>query len=242
MTAADAYAALVATRGAPPGEHVFRRIYAGRPLDDSRLVRDARGPAHYESREPPVDVPAGARWLTATSENLDGGPGLANRIAVLDLPHPHAVEDVAAIEAHWDGFAAAHARVAELHGLLEAWGTSTLRRIVWLSPRFRIEGMVGTIHCDVLGTVRSALHEIAEDYKGYSPADEIVIWQTLADRGEVWPRETDDTYYPGIRIASTWVGKPFAQTPSPLPSVAALEASGIRVAAICGDEAVLTLP
>ena len=92
MTAADAYAAMIAARGAPAGEHVFRRIYAGRELEHSRLVCDRGGFAHYESREPPVDVPDGARWLNATSENLDGGPGLANRIAVLDLAHPHAVE------------------------------------------------------------------------------------------------------------------------------------------------------
>lgn len=237
----QAYAALLAKRGAPPGEHAFRRVYAGIALDHPRLVRPDGGLAYYVSRERPTDVPAGARWELACSMNLDGGPMLRDDIAIHDLPYPHAEADVEAIDAHWDAFAGVWTHAAACHEMLAAWGTEPLRRIVWTSPRLSIDGMVGVVHGNVLDNVTTVVHELANDYQHYDAAAEHAMWQTLAARGEVWPEKTDDTYSPGIWIASDWVRKKIADTPSPLLHVAAIEQAGLRIEGMMGREAVLRL-
>jgi hypothetical protein len=236
-----AYAELVTERGAPRGNVLFRRIFVGPALPTSRLVKDA-GFVHFESRERPVDVPAAARWVTARSANLDGGPGLANPVAILDQPHPHLIEDVHALARCWPAFCDAARIVAELHELLAAWGTSTLQQIIWLSPRLATDGLVGTLSVDVLGDLREVVRDLASDYTRYGARAFHEMWEGLANRGEIWPTSSDDTYAPGIAVARAWVGRRVADTPSPFAQLAELEASGFGVAALGGDQAVLVLP
>jgi len=131
VTPERGYAELVRRLGPPRGAAAiaFRRISAGPELPTSRRVGGGLF-VHFETRERPVDVPDAARWVTARCENRDGGPNLANPVAILDQSHPHVIEDVEVLARCWPAFADAARIVAELHGLLADWGTSALQRIV----------------------------------------------------------------------------------------------------------------
>jgi hypothetical protein len=201
---------------------LFRRVFAGDQHADARLVRDERDFPHYETREPPRDVPPGAIWTVATMDNLDGGPGLRNRIAVLDQQSPHLAEDARVVEAHLDAFCAAPALVAEIHLRLGAWGALPLETIIWTSPRLRIDGLVGNVEPDALGWFRDARSE-------------------LPPGSELWPPETDDGYGTRIRIPDALVGTLVADAPDPSSLVEDLRARGIVVERVSGDHAILVL-
>jgi hypothetical protein len=245
MTTSDAeraYLAACAARGAPMGELEirFRRVFVGARLDDSRLER-APIP-HYVHHAPPTDVPAGARWVSATAENLDGGPNLRDRVAVLDLPHPHLVEDVAALETCWDVFRRAPLIIAELHARAAAWGLTSPRVVTWTSPRLAVS-MIGRIDRDDLGELAAAVREVA--YEALPVADvnvtaSVALWRVLAERRVRWPRHTDDTYYPGISIPDAWVGRSCDELPNPFEPLD--ELAPVHVIALGGDHAVLEMP
>jgi hypothetical protein len=238
-----AYADVASRRGSPHGAaaFTFRRLYVGARLPRMLLVRHGDD-LHYESRARPIDVPEAARWVTARSENGDGGPSLANPVAILDLRHPHAIEDVAVLAGCWPAFLDAGPLVAELHSLVADWGTSPLQRVVWLSPRLATAGLVGTIAVDVLGELRTVVCELASGCAGYGGRADEERWQALAARGTVWPDCVGDPYGARTSLPAAWVGRRVADTPSPFARVARLEASGFRVDALGGDLAVLVMP
>jgi hypothetical protein len=161
---------------------------------------------------------------------------------VLDLPHPHLVEDVAAIEPWWEVFRRAPLVVHELHTRAAAWDLAPPRVLTWMSPRLAVS-IVGSIDRDGFGRLTAAVRELAYEKPLASDAytrPPVELWHLLAEHRIRWPRETDSTYYPGVWVPDAWVGRAFDELPNPFEPLADLLPG--RVVALGGDHAVLVLP